>query len=246
MEQLATDDIACLLVHGLNGIRYDFDDIAAHLRTEGFATEQVLLPGHEVHAHVARKFGWRDWTRAVQEHFNHLAARHRRVVVIGHSMGGALALHLAAREPRVAAVAALCAPTALHPGLMPIIRFSRRVLPYMPVVREDIRDPVERRAYRHHKVSQWVSLAPLHTLLQELPAVRASLPQVQCPTLLIGARNDHVVPIRDAYIIYNSIGSRHKQLFVLERSYHVVTRDVEREIVTDHIMAFLERMRAAR
>jgi carboxylesterase len=244
MEQIATDGIACLLVHGLNGLRYDFDDIAAHLRAQGYATEQLLLPGHEVHVREAGRFGWRDWTRAMQEQFDRLAAQHQRVVVIGHSMGGALALHLAAREPRVAAVAALCAPTALHPGLMPIVRLSRRLLPYMPLVREDIRDPAERRAYRRHKVSQWVSLAPLHTLLQELPALRAALPQVRCPTLLIGARNDHVVPVRDAYIIYNSIGSRYKQLFVLERSWHMVTRDVESEIVTDHIMAFLERMRA--
>jgi carboxylesterase len=93
-------------------------------------------------------------------------------------------------------------------------------------------------------VTQWVSLAPLHTLLQVLPALRQELPKVQCPTLLIAARNDHIVPVRDSYITYNAISARQKQLFVLERSWHVVTRDVERHIVTDHILRFLEGLHA--
>jgi carboxylesterase len=134
MERIASDT-ACLMIHGLNGLRYDFDDIAAQLRAHGYGTEQVLLPGHEVHHRVAIKFGWDDWAAAVQGRFTALAQRYRRVVVIGHSMGGALALHLAACEPRVAAVAALCAPTTLHAGLVPAVRLGRHLVPYVPVLR---------------------------------------------------------------------------------------------------------------
>lgn len=245
MEPPPPHDIACLLVHGLNGLRYDFDEIAVQLQARGYGAAQVLLPGHEVHHRVASNYGWDDWTAEVQQQFDALAQRYRRVVVIGHSMGGALALHLATREPRVTAVAALCAPTALHAGLVPVVRLGRYLMPFIPVFREDISDPWERHTYRRRKVTQWVSLAPLHTLLQVLPALRQDLHRVQCPTLLIAARNDHVVPVHDAYIIYNAISARHKQLFVLERSWHVVTRDVERDIVTDHILHFLEGLRVS-
>jgi carboxylesterase len=238
-------DVAVLLVHGLNGLRYDFDDVAAHLRTQGYAAEQVLLPGHEVHARVAINYGWQDWTQAVAEHFNDMAGRYRRVVVVGHSMGGALALHLAARDHRVAAVATLCAPAMLHPGLFPLVRFARYLMPFMPILREDISDPRERRMYRSRKVSQWVSVAPMHTLLAVLPALRDDLAHVCCPTLVMGARNDHVVPLRDAAIIYYGIASRRKKIIVLNRSWHVVTRDVERHIVTDHLVNFLATMRDA-
>ncbi|MBA3825120.1 MAG: alpha/beta fold hydrolase, partial [Ktedonobacterales bacterium] len=132
MEAPPLPDIACLLVHGLNGIRYDFDEIAQVLQDHGYATDQLLLPGHEVHAREARQFGWNDWSDALRDRFEEMLKQHARVVVIGHSMGGSLALSLAERDPRVAALVSLCAPTHLHASLVPIVRLGRYVLPYLP------------------------------------------------------------------------------------------------------------------
>lgn len=238
-------DIACLLVHGLNGSPYDFDEIAAQLRAKGYPTEQLLLPGHDVLARVAVRYGWNDWTQSLHDSFDNLARQHRRVVVVGHSMGGALGLHLAACDPRVAGIASLCAPVTLHAGLRPIVKMGQLFLPYLPVMREDISDRAERHAYRRRKVTQWVSLAPMHTLLTALPALREELPLVQCPALVIGARNDHVVPVRDARYIYSALGSATKELYILDRSWHVVTRDVERHLVMAHLSAFLKRLALA-
>ena len=133
-------DIACLLVHGLNGSPYDFDDVAMQLRALGYPTHQLLLPGHDVLARVAVRYGWDDWSLALHESFNELARRHRRVVVIGHSMGGTLGLHVAACDDRVAGIVSLCAPVSLHAGLRPIVRMGKVVLPFVPIMREDIRD----------------------------------------------------------------------------------------------------------
>ena len=242
MKVPSSQDIVCLLVHGLNGIRYDFDEIAQVLRDHGYATNQLLLPGHEVQAREARQYGWNDWAESLQRRYEDLQARHARVVVIGHSMGGTLALNLAEREPRVTALVTLCAPTNLHASLPHIVRFGRYILPYLPIMSEDISDPNERQYYRRRKVSQWMALAPLHTLLQVLPLVRANLRRVRCPALVVAARNDHVVPFRDAYTIYEHIASRHKQLVILEKSWHVVTRDVESDLVADHILRFLRQL----
>src|SRR5262249_43473172 len=97
------------------------------LRAHGYAADQLLLPGHEVRAHVAINYGWDDWSQALRERFEDLQAKHERVVIIGHSMGGALALSLAERDPRVTALVSLCAPTNLHASLMPIVRFGRYI-----------------------------------------------------------------------------------------------------------------------
>jgi len=236
--------IVCLLVHGLNGIRYDFDEIAQVLRAHGYAADQLLLPGHEVHAREARQYGWDDWAAALQTRFEELLTQYARVVVIGHSMGGSLALSLAERDPRVTALVSLCAPTHLHASLVPIVRLGRYVLPYLPIMREDISDRAERHTYRRRKTSQWMTLAPLHTLLQVLPLVRENLGRVHCPTLVVAARNDHVVPVRDAYTIFERIATPHKQLVILEKSWHVVTRDVESDLVAEHILHFLHHLDA--
>jgi carboxylesterase len=230
---------ACLLIHGLNGGPHDFEDVAEHLTECGVPCESLLLPGHMVAAHEARHFTWDDWTAAAHAAFDQMAHSFDRVIIVGHSMGGALALRVAARDVRVAGVVTLCAPAELHAGLVPIVGLGRFVVPYLPIVREDISDPGVRRSYRRRKVSQWVSLAPMYTLLRALPELRGELPYVRCPALILAARNDHVVPVRDGRYIYDRIGSTSKELVILNHSWHVVTRDIERDIVTTRITRFL-------
>jgi carboxylesterase len=234
---------ACLLVHGLNGSPYDFHELADYLHTYDIATENVLLPGHDIPHEQAANFGWDDWLQAASERFDSLAQRYDRVAIVGHSMGGALALTIAEQNPRVCALVTLCAPVETRPGLLPLVEVGRHIFPYFPIFLEDIRDPIERRTYRRRKVTLWGAVAPLHTLLQALPDVRENLESVMCPTLIVAARNDHVVPARDGRYVFNHIGAPDKELLVLERSWHVVTRDVERHVVADRVAAFLTRVR---
>ncbi|HKD74238.1 MAG TPA: alpha/beta fold hydrolase, partial [Ktedonobacterales bacterium] len=185
---------------------------------------------------------WQDWLHAAMERFDQLARRYHHVAVVGHSMGGALALTLAARDRRVAGIATLCAPAEMHPALPPLVRIGRHVVPYIPIISEDISDRVERRLYRQRKMAIWAPVAPIHTLMEALPRVRAELAQVICPALVVAARRDHVVPMRDGLFVHQNIGSADKELIILERSWHVVMRDVERENISTRILAFLDRL----
>jgi carboxylesterase len=234
--------LACLLVHGLNGSPHDLQDLAAHLRQFDIAAETLLLPGHDIHHRQAAHFGWGDWLHAVTTRFTELAQRHEHVAIVGHSLGGALALSVAAHEPRVAAIATLCAPAELHHGLSSIVGVGRHLTPYVPVFREDISDRLERRAYRRRKVTNWMPMAPLQTLLQALPILRTNLDAVTCPALIVAARRDHVVPMRDGVFLHKNIASTDKELIILDHSWHVVTRDVEREAVATHVTSFLLRV----
>jgi carboxylesterase len=237
--------IACLLVHGLNGGPHDMAELAAALEARGIATDNILLPGHAMHHRQAARFGWSDWVQAARERFDALAQRYSRVAIVGHSMGGALALYLAATDPRVAGLAALCAPIQLYAGLAPMVRAIHKLLPFFPLMSEDIRDPAERRAYRQTKRARFGAMAPVHSLLKALPTLRANLTRVRCPALIVAARNDHVVPARDGRVIFDAIGSSDKQFVVLDRSWHVVTRDLERDLVTARVVEFVERVASA-
>ncbi|HEX6818805.1 MAG TPA: alpha/beta fold hydrolase [Ktedonobacterales bacterium] len=238
--------VRCILVHGFNGEPVDMCELEASLAARGFATTTLLLPGHGTSVRDFAAARWEHWADAVNAEVRAALARGERVIPIGHSMGGALAFAAAEREPGVAGVVALCAPIALDTGPRgSATRRYRWLPPYVLSLGDDVRDRVGvRRRYERHAY-RLVPLATARSLFDALPAVRDLLPAVTCPTLLIYARNDHVVPLKDGIAAYKCIGAQDKQLAVLPRSFHAVTKDVERHLVCERVTAFCERLRAA-
>src|SRR5579864_1291471 len=85
--------IGVLLIHGMNGSRQDFAEMERSLRAGGIVAHNMLLPGHGTHVCDLIPLGWADWERAVREELAALKQRCELVFLVGHSLGGALALH---------------------------------------------------------------------------------------------------------------------------------------------------------
>jgi carboxylesterase len=64
------------------------------------------------------------------------------------------------------------------------------------------------------------------------------LANVTCPVLLVQARNDDITGPENSQFIYRHVGSKVKEIVMLENSYHVVTMDLEREKVADSMARF--------
>jgi carboxylesterase len=238
-----TNQPAALLVHGFNGEPLDMHELGETLRARDFATHLLLLPGHGTHFRHFARTTWADWSAAVASAARELLERHAHVILIGHSMGAALALHTAANEPRVAGVVALCPPLNMHFAQKEIAALTHRVMPYWPTFPEDVRDPAAPRRY-NRQAYRWTSVAAAHSLFSTLPTVRDELPRVRCPAFIACALHDHVVPARDGMEVFRRLGTLDKEMLVLERSYHGVTKDVEREQLFARVGAFATRVTA--
>jgi carboxylesterase len=230
--------IGVLLVHGLNGSTHDMEELAEHLAAQGMVTENILLPGHGTSVCDMLPIGWAEWANAVQQKYRALQERCDQVFVIGHSLGGALCLHLAAHE-KVAGVVAMCAPLHMFSWMIPAVRLVGRITPILPTVREDVRDPVARKRHTRN-VYRWTPLPPLDSLFRFLPHLRSELPKITSPALIMAAQHDHVVPVKDGIKIYQQLGSQDKHLLVLHRSYHVIMKDHDREEVFNSTLAFIQ------
>lgn len=230
--------VGVLLVHGLNGGKSDMEELGELLQTQGLCTEVILLPGHGTDVRDMLPIGWPEWTQAVRIALYALQERCDHVFLIGHSLGGALCLHVAASE-QVAGLVTMCAPISMYPGMLTAVRVIKRFTPWLPTVREDVRDRQARRKYTRG-VYRHTPMAPVESMLQYLPLLRAELPNVTAPILIMTAIHDHVVPARDGRTIYHLIGSQEKQLVTFHRSYHVIMKDHDRDEVFARTLAFIQ------
>lgn len=229
--------IGVLLIHGLNGHKEDMAEMEAFLQEKGMITENMLLPGHGVPVSEMASLGWEDWVDAVSYELNQLKQRCDYVFPVGHSIGGALALHVVAHE-EVTGIVTMCAPLHMYPGSKQLVGAIKRITPFLPRLHEDVKDPEVRRRYRRN-IYRWSPVAPVYSMLQFLPQLRAELPQITVPALIMTAINDHVVPARDGREIYRLIGSREKYLLTFHHSYHMIMKNHDRAEVFARTAAFI-------
>jgi carboxylesterase len=239
LESQKQPTIGALLIHGLNGSRQDLAEMEKLLQTHGLLTHNMLLPGHGTHVRDLMSLGWSDWERAVRHELAALQQCCDRVFLVGHCLGGALALHAAAHA-EVAGVVSMCSPLQMYPVLKIGVNLLRHVLPALPTIREDVRDPHARRGYTR-AVYRWTALSPAGSLIQFLPQLQAELPQITAPVLVMASQHDHVIPASDGRKIYALLGSQQKELLIVRRSYHIIMKDYDRAEVFSRTVAFIQR-----
>lgn len=198
-----------------------------------------------------------DWLDLALQHFDALAARHEQVVVGGLSMGSVLALAVALRRP---VAAQLLLSTSLHYDGWNVSPW-RRLLPlaFVPPLRQWLSFR-EREPYgiKNERLRAWVaqamlsehvsaagadtlSAAALYQASRLIRFVRAGLPQIQAPTLILHASEDDVSGPRSVQELQSRLGTKPDQIEVhwFHHSYHMLTLDNERSVVAHAARDFL-------
>src|ERR1700680_4110392 len=103
-----------LLLHGFAGTPPELRRLGEHLAAHGYRCRGTELAGHGTTPEALEATDRGDWIAAAQAELDALARDSDEVMVAGQSMGGTIALHLAATDLRVAAVATLAAAVWLR------------------------------------------------------------------------------------------------------------------------------------
>lgn len=227
-----------LLCHGFTGCPQPLRPWAEHLAGQGFTVSLPLLPGHGTRWQDLQHTGWQDWYATVDRELRELGDRCEQVFVCGLSMGGSLALRLAARHGDAVAGLALVNPAVGFPRLQGLVLpVLRHVVPTAPGLTGDIaKEGVRESGYER---------VPLHAALglrNLLGLVRGDLPQVTAPLLLMHSRVDHVVPPADSAAVLSAVSSADVTEEVLGDSYHVATLDHDAERIFHLTDAFITRL----
>jgi len=238
-------EIGVVCVHGFTGTPYEMRYLGEQLAHAGFTVHGVRLPGHGTRVDDLDATRWTDWADAVEDAFDTLAMLCRRVAVVGQSLGGLLALHLASRRPDVAAVGSLATPLWLDGLSGRVARWAadgvlQRIRAIPKLYGSDCRDRRTRRENPCYDAIPTRALAELATFMK---VTDDALERVTQPVLVLHARKDHTAPVACAAEIAKRTHARRTR--ILERSYHLIAADVERDIVAAEVTTFLRRQLCA-
>ncbi len=200
---------AALFVHGFPGTPADFRPLATRLHEAGWTVEGVLLPGFGAQIDDLMKYRCEDWLAAVLTALQRLQRDYDRVLVLGHSMGGALALQAAAQID-VDGLVVYAPFWKLEHILWSALPVIRRVFPTFPIFKlikldftdaetragikqfmpdADLDDPTVQQNIRDYRL-------PISVFAEVRRAGMAAgqmASKIQAPTLIIQGTQDELV-----------------------------------------------------
>jgi carboxylesterase len=231
-----------LVLHGFTGSPQSMRPLAEAFADAGYAVELPLLPGHGTTVQDMAAYGWPEWTAAVESAYQRLAGRSETVVVAGLSMGGSLALWLASEHPGLAGMI-LVNPVAETDDLTPLADAARGLLEagedFMPGVGNDVADPdVTELAYTS------VPNRSALSLIDGLTALKERLAGITVPALVLRSTQDHIVPPGSAALLAARLGGP-VEVVELEKSFHVATIDLDRDLINARAVAFAGKVTGA-
>ena len=229
-----------LLIHGFTGAPPEMRLLGEFLAEHGYTASCPLLPGHGVQPGALNQVRWQDWAEAVQAAYRDLLGRSQQVFVAGLSLGGVLALHLAAHEPAVQGVLLYAPGLRVLDRRLPLTTVAKAIRPFRSkneLVDSDLVDP---EAFDRLWSYEVYPLAGASQLWRLQRTVRKELSRVQQPLLIIQGRRDRSVHPDTPQTILDGVSSKDTRLIWLDNSGHVLTVDAERQQVFEMSLAWIQ------
>jgi carboxylesterase len=229
--------ICIILFHGFTATTVEVKELAEYIHEQkNFTVACPLLPGHGTNPVDLANTKFQEWVNAAETAFEAYSSTSEQIFVGGESMGGLLALYLAAKHPRIAGVM-LYSPALIIPGLVKANNFRHFIF---STPKRNIDSPTAPgclpwQGYKENPLNAVVELGKLQTL------VRSQLREIEQPTIIFQGELDKTINPVGSRIIYESISSRLKQFVPLKNSGHCVLLEVEYLKVYQESIEFLSR-----
>lgn len=205
-----------ILLHGFSGSVSEVRTLGERLHAEGFSVVAPALAGHGTSTQDLARVQSPDFFAIADAAYADAASRFKRVYLIGLSLGGALALSIAARH-RVAAVVTISTPLFMSRLVGWSIPFISRWMPRRNVVSNLAAWRGEVVGYRTTPISS------LLIFLEVLEGVREQLPRVSAPLLVLHSTGDKTVPLANARFIASQVASADKEVIIYKGGRHILT-----------------------
>ena len=233
-----------LLIHGFTGAPTEVRPLGDFLAAQGYSVSGPLLPGHGVEPADLNRVRWQNWTQAVDDAYAELSRYVQQVFVAGLSLGGLLALHLAAQRPAVSGLLLFAPGLLVAERRLPLSSLLRYVRPLVPKNETEDSDLADPEALNRIWSYELYPVGGASQLWRTQRTVRGELDRITQPVILFQGRRDRAIRPDSPEMILKGIRSTDKRLVWLANSGHNLLVDVESQKVFDESLTWIAQREA--
>lgn len=247
-----------LVIHGLN------EHSGRHLHTINWLNQNQFDVIRFDLRGAGKSGGKRQWIQSFQDYVDDTISVFNWIerdlpslplFVLGHSLGGAIAVHFAASHHTFLQGLVLSAPAYLvGSSISPVkIKVGQLLVKFAPNLRLPkstefsgiSRDPVAIEAYRKDPLCfHFNTLKQGDEILKSLPRVPELAKQILTPTLIVHGSADPIIRVEGSYEILKSLSSKSKELYIAPGCYHELHNELQedKESYFKHLTMWLSKI----
>jgi carboxylesterase len=242
-----TNGKGVVLIHGLTGAPAEMKFVARDLNRAGFTVYAPLLAGHGVDKATLVKTRWQDWLASVTQAAQQLRGEVDELYTSGICVGGKLGMLAAQQLPGVIKATAIYSPCFRYDGwnvpfYYPILSRHIGWLSRIPFLDRLSFQETESIGIKDARLRRLMEGMAAEGVIEDFPgkglvemhklgkALKAELPRIKTPTLILHAEEDDLSNPRNARMIADTIGAPH-QLHWIKNSYHMIHVDAQHKQV---------------
>lgn len=224
---------AVLIIHGLAGGTYDQEPLANYLEIDRrLDVFNFTLPGHDVKDR--RKATEKEWMEESERQLQKLIDAHYKTIhLIGHSMGGVIATHLAKEHKEVKRLVLVSAAFTSFASKEEGGVFN--ALFKMP-------DLI--KTYGYNEFMTRVNKLPLSAereFFKLIEDYKEDINDITIPTMFVHGTSDQMVPVRSSVELFENMNNSKKQLLLIDDYYHDVFKGEKVDAICEEIKIFLKK-----
>ena len=237
------EKLGVLVLHGFTSSLKTVDGLIPFVEKEGMPWKMPTLRGHGTKYQDMKGVKAEDWYEDAEKALLELCDRDDvdKVVVVGLSMGGLVALELGMNHPdKVAGLATVAAAVRFKDPMSALTPVMAKIFSYWPSP-ESFNDPSRRVLCENYKK---FSTDAFLSLYRYAARIEKDLPRLTVPIRVLQSKADTIIDPISANLVYTNVSSKHREISWFMKTGHEMMQDMEAEAVFEDLIGYIKRFRS--
>lgn len=224
-----------LFIHGFTGGTYEVQPFVSYVKKHtDWSVEVPTLPGHGVTLNL-RNVSAENWLMEAELAMRRLKKRVDRVIIVGFSMGGLIAMYLALRYR----VDRLILLSAAAKYISPLVLLEDAKI----ILTESVTKKYTSNTF-YHLYNYKLTHTPIKAVFEFLKIVKTVKPYfdyITCPVCIVQGEKDGIVPFSTAQHLYEKLGGEEKVMITSPTGKHHICYSEDHEKWFSEALLFMKK-----